>query len=80
MILLGTKCGCALLGDPLLDGDPAKFKTDAAAAKLAREKRCEPTMHDRVAERPRLRKYLRSKRRIQFNRQGIFRHYPELDR
>jgi CHAT domain-containing protein/tetratricopeptide (TPR) repeat protein len=30
-------------GDPLLDGDPAKFKDDAAAAKLAREKRCDPT-------------------------------------
>jgi hypothetical protein len=31
-------------GDPLLDGDPTKFKDDAAAAKLAREKRCDPTL------------------------------------
>jgi CHAT domain-containing protein/tetratricopeptide (TPR) repeat protein len=36
-------------GDPLLDGDPTKFKDDAAAAKLAREKRCEPTPRQRVA-------------------------------
>ena len=36
-------------------------------------------LRERVAERPRLRKYLRSKRRIAFNEQGIFRRYPELD-
>lgn len=36
-------------------------------------------LHDRVAQRPRLAAYLRSERRIAFNRQGIFRHYPELD-
>jgi len=36
-------------------------------------------LRERVAERPRLRKYLRSKRRIPFNQQGIFRRYPELD-
>lgn len=34
---------------------------------------------DRVAERPRLRAYLESERRIPFNTMGIFRHYPELD-
>ena len=36
-------------------------------------------LHDRVAARPRLAKYLASKRRVPFNEQGIFRHYPELD-
>lgn len=36
-------------------------------------------LHDRVAARPRLAAYLASPRRIPFNRQGIFRHYPELD-
>ena len=36
-------------------------------------------LHDRVAARPRLAKYLASKRRIPFNTQGIFRHYAELD-
>ena len=33
-------------GDPLLEGDS---KDDTATAKLAREKRCEPTLHQRVA-------------------------------
>lgn len=32
-----------------------------------------------VAERPRIRAYLQSGRRIPFNEDGIFRHYPELD-
>jgi len=36
-------------------------------------------LHARVAARPRIASYLRSKRRIPFNQQGIFRHYPELD-
>ncbi len=36
-------------------------------------------LHERVAARPRLRAYLASARRIAFNHQGIFRHYPELD-
>jgi len=37
-------------------------------------------LHDRVAKRPRIAAYLASDRRIAFNKQGIFRHYPELDR
>jgi glutathione S-transferase len=36
-------------------------------------------LHDAVMARPRLAKYLGSKRRIAFNQQGIFRRYPELD-
>lgn len=36
-------------------------------------------IHDRVAELPGIRAYLASDRRIAFNTQGIFRHYPELD-
>jgi glutathione S-transferase len=36
-------------------------------------------LHDRVAARPRLATYLSSDRRIPFNQQGIFRHYPGLD-
>jgi CHAT domain-containing protein len=35
-------------GNPLLDGNPTKFKDDAAAAKLAREKRCDPTLRQRT--------------------------------
>ena len=37
-------------------------------------------LHDRVAARRRLARYLASDRRLPFNQQGIFRHYPELDR
>jgi glutathione S-transferase len=36
-------------------------------------------LRDRVAARPRLAAYLASPRRIPFNENGIFRHYPELD-
>lgn len=38
------------------------------------------TVHDRVLARARLAAYLSSPRRLPFNQQGIFRHYPELDR
>jgi glutathione S-transferase len=36
-------------------------------------------LRDRVKERSRIKAYLASPRRIPFNTQGIFRHYPELD-
>ena len=36
-------------------------------------------LHDTVAARPNIASYLQSKRRIAFNEEGIFRHYPELD-
>ena len=36
-------------------------------------------LHTTVAKRPRIARYLASKRRIAFNQQGIFRHYPELE-
>jgi glutathione S-transferase len=36
-------------------------------------------LHDRVAARPRIAAYLASERRIAFNEEGIFRHYPELE-
>ena len=36
-------------------------------------------LHDRVSARPRIAAYLASPRRIPFNQEGIFRHYPELD-
>lgn len=37
-------------------------------------------LHERVARHPNVAAYLASKRRIPFNEDGIFRHYPELDR
>src|ERR1700731_403232 len=36
-------------------------------------------LHERIAERPPVKAYLKSARRIPFNEHGIFRHYPELD-
>jgi glutathione S-transferase len=36
-------------------------------------------LHRRVSQRPRIRAYLASERRIPFNEDGIFRRYPELD-
>jgi glutathione S-transferase len=36
-------------------------------------------LHDRVNSRPRIAAYLASPRRLAFNQQGIFRHYPELE-
>ncbi|ARM91712.1 glutathione S-transferase protein (plasmid) [Rhizobium sp. CIAT894] len=36
-------------------------------------------LRDKVAERPNIARYLASRRRLAFNEEGIFRHYPELD-
>jgi glutathione S-transferase len=36
-------------------------------------------LHDRIAERPRIARYLASPRRIPFNESGIFRRYAALD-
>lgn len=37
-------------------------------------------LHGKVAARPNIAAYLASTRRIPFNQEGIFRHYPELDK
>jgi glutathione S-transferase len=36
-------------------------------------------LHDRIPQRPNIKAYLASERRIAFNEDGIFRHYKELD-
>jgi glutathione S-transferase len=54
----------------------------AFAKAMARAERETPevsALAARVAERPRIAAYLASPRRIAFNEDGIFRHYPELD-
>jgi len=38
------------------------------------------SLRDRIAARPNISRYLSSERRLAFNEDGIFRHYPELDR
>jgi glutathione S-transferase len=50
-----------------------------AMAKLEKSYPRVVALHDEVKERPRLKAYLASPRRIPFNEMGIFRHYPELD-
>jgi glutathione S-transferase len=48
-------------------------------SKVVRRHRRLLSLHQRVQERPRIAAYLASPRRIAFNEDGIFRHYPELD-
>jgi glutathione S-transferase len=36
-------------------------------------------LHDRVAQRPRIKTYLSSTRRVPFSQWGIFRYFKELD-
>ncbi|MEO7031257.1 MAG: glutathione S-transferase [Herbaspirillum sp.] len=37
------------------------------------------TLYEMVQREPRIKTYLKSRRRLPFNQGGIFRHYPELD-
>ena len=51
-----------------------------AMAQAPRRYRRLYALHARVCARPRVAAYLTSARRIAFNQDGIFRHYPEFDR
>jgi len=57
-----------------------RYAFPRAMARLEKKHKRVTALHDRVAARPRIAAYLASERRIPFNEQGIFRHYPELDR
>jgi glutathione S-transferase len=50
-----------------------------AMARLARKIPLLRRLRDEVTRQPRIATYLASDRRLAFNEQGIFRHYPELD-
>jgi len=56
-----------------------RYAFPRAMTKQERKHRRVIALRDRVAARPRLAAYLASERRLPFNQQGIFRHYPELD-
>jgi glutathione S-transferase len=56
-----------------------RYAFPRAMARLEPKHRRLVALHDRVSERSRLAVYLSSERRLPFNQQGIFRHYPELD-
>jgi glutathione S-transferase len=55
------------------------FAFPVAMKRLARKHPRIMQLHGKVAARPRIAAYLASPRRIAFNQEGIFRHYPELD-
>ena len=57
----------------------ARYAFPKGTAKVLKKTPRVVALHDRVAERPRLSKYLASDRRLAFNEHGIFRRYPELD-
>jgi glutathione S-transferase len=56
-----------------------RYAFPRAMAKLEKRHPRIVALHDAVAARPRIAAYLESERRIPFNQQGIFRHYPALD-
>ena len=56
-----------------------RYAFPRAMAKMRRKMPLLLAHHDRVAARPRLATYLASERRVPFNEDGIFRHYPVLD-
>jgi glutathione S-transferase len=87
-VLAGNPKGAAhLVGDSLTYADLSLFQAVAglryafprAMRRVERRAPLVAALHDRVAARPRIRRYLDSPRRLSFNEQGIFRHYPELD-
>jgi glutathione S-transferase len=85
-VLLNSR-GQYLVGARLTYGDLSLFQMLAglryafpqAMARLAPQYPALCELHDAVAARPNIAPYLRSTRRIAFNEEGIFRHYPELD-
>jgi len=56
-----------------------RYAFPAAMARLEPKYPRLAALHDRVSARPRIAAYLSSPRRLPFNQQGIFRHYPEID-
>ena len=86
-VLAGNARGGFLLGTRLSYPDLSLFQIVEGLryafprAMKRLEKSCPRivALRDRVAARPRIKLYLASDRRIAFNEQGIFRHYPELD-
>ncbi|MGH8693588.1 MAG: glutathione S-transferase C-terminal domain-containing protein, partial [Burkholderiales bacterium] len=86
--VLRRSSGPCLLGRTLTYPDLSLFQTVTglryafpnAMAQLQGSHPRVDAVQRRVATHPRLARYFASKRRIAFNRQGIFRHYPELDK
>jgi glutathione S-transferase len=58
----------------------SRYALPRAMAKLEPKYPRLVALHGEVLSRPRISAYLSSPRRLPFNQEGIFRHYPELDR
>jgi len=56
-----------------------RYAFPRAMARLERRTPRLMALVDRISTRPRLAAYLQSPRRLAFNQEGLFRHYPELD-
>jgi glutathione S-transferase len=57
-----------------------KYAFPKASNKALRNRPRLRALHDAVYERPGIARYLASDRRLAFNNEDLFRHYPELDR
>ncbi len=83
----GGESGAGLAGAVLTYADLSLFQVvrglqyafPRAMAALAPKLEATLALAERVEQRPNIAAYLKSKRRIPFNEEGIFRHYPELD-
>ena len=84
----GGETGAGLAGEQLCYADLSLFQAARgleyafpnAMASLAPKLSAVLALAARVEARPNIARYLASPRRIPFNEQGVFRHYPELDR
>ena len=76
--LAGSACSTADISlFQVMTGLSFAFPNAVSAMAAGIPKLC--ALVERVAERPHLAAYLESDRRMAFNNDGIFRHYPELD-
>jgi glutathione S-transferase len=57
-----------------------RYAFPIASARALRGRPRLPALQRAVFERPRIARYLASGRRVPFNNEDLFRHYPELDR
>ena len=57
-----------------------RYAFPQAASRALRRRPRLAALHDAVFGRPRIARYVASGRRLPFNNEDLFRHYPELDR
>jgi glutathione S-transferase len=57
-----------------------RYAFPRAASRALRKRPRLAALHDAVFARPRIARYVNSGRRLPFNNDDLFRHYPELDR